>query len=274
MKKFGIIILAMALMAASFALGFMAGRKSAETDDAGEKESSVQTSDAGDDKDTSDTGDTKEPVTEDTDTETSETDTTDTETGGQDASRDPVGETVITVGSREVGIDEISYYMYLARDKYVMEYGEDPWSIITDDGESVADYAKRTMLSEVTDIQILCAEASGNGVKLDESEEKAAVKAADEYMDSLGDMAEGFGLSREAVEKIYIDEALSRKVYGKITDDISEDIEKDEELKDKSEEEKSDLIAEKFDEMMESLRKKYPVKTTELWESLVMGSVG
>ena len=234
MKKAGILILVIALIAGSFGLGFVLGRNTAGGSSSGDTADDHQA----------------------------------------ESSQESLGETALKVGDREVGMAEVSFYMYLARDKYVAEYGEDPWSRTTDDGEQVGDYAKRIMLSDISVTQSLVSEAAEMDISLTDDEKADAIKNADKYLDSIGEIAAGFGITKAGIEKVYTDEALARKVYEKLTEDAVRAVEDEDRDGKLSDEEKSDLVAEKLSEMTEELKAKYPAETTELWDSLVMGSVG
>ena len=58
-------------------------------------------------------------------------------------------EPVLTIDDTTVYLSEINARAYMARDQYVADYGEEPWDTKMDNGMTVGEYAKATMLDEI-----------------------------------------------------------------------------------------------------------------------------
>ena len=68
-------------------------------------------------------------------------------------------EPVLTIDDTTVYLSEINARAYMARDQYVADYGEEPWDTKMDNGMTVGEYAKATMLDEIERAVILCNKA-------------------------------------------------------------------------------------------------------------------
>ncbi len=270
MKKTAIIVLAVVLMATAFFAGTIVGKGSAEKD--GKAETASEEKDTTGDEGT--TSSREQDITSESGGETDTDKETSAEELPEESYDENLGEVVFTVGGRKVSMDEVSLYMYRARDKYVEEYGEEPWSQTADDGETVGEYAKKMMLLEITDVQILNIRARLDGITLTAEQEKTIKENADKYTASLGDLTKEFGITAEGVRKVYLDEAVSVLSRDRITDSIMAEIDKSEDTKDLGEEEKADILNERYLDVLESLREEYKPELTEIWDALVMGSVG
>ena len=55
-------------------------------------------------------------------------------------------EPVLTIDDTTVYLSEINARAYMARDQYVADYGEEPWDTKMDNGMTVGEYAKATMM--------------------------------------------------------------------------------------------------------------------------------
>lgn len=185
-------------------------------------------------------------------------------------------EPVITIGTTTIYLDEINARVYMARDQYVSLYGEEPWNTEIEDGVTVAEYAKETMLDEMERVTILCEHAGDyEDMALTDEEKQNCENQADDYMAALGaDVAGQFSVTKDAMQTIYEKDALAMKVYNRILEDLTESLRGEEAYKDMEESDFESVLMEKFNEKYQAWKDDCQVQTTETWEQLVIGAVG
>ena len=164
----------------------------------------------------------------------------------------------------------------MVRDQYVADYGEEPWNTKMDNGMTVGEYAKATMLDEIEREVILCNKADEYDVPaLTDDEEKQCASKAEDYMASIGeDIAAQFSVEQSAVLAIYEKDAISMKVYNQILEDLSARLRQEDEYKDMEDSAFEQVLNDKFEEQYTQWKNDCKVETTETWEQLVMGAVG
>ena len=185
-------------------------------------------------------------------------------------------EPALTIDDTVVFLSEINARAYMARDQYVAAYGEEPWGTKMDNGMTVGEYAKATMLDEIERTVILCNLADDYDVPaLTDEEEKECASKADDYMAAIGgDIASQFSVETSAVLTIYEKEALSMKVYNQILDSMSGTLRQEDDYKDMSDSEFEQVLNDKFEEQYAQWKEGCKVETTEAWDQLVIGAVG
>ena len=185
-------------------------------------------------------------------------------------------EPVLTIDDTTVYLSEINARAYMARDQYVADYGEEHWDTKMDNGMTVGEYAKATMLDEIERAVILCNKADEYDVPaLTDDEEKQCASKAEDYMASIGeDIATQFSVEQSAVLAIYEKDALSMKVYNQILENLSETLRQEDDYKDMEDSEFEQVLNDKFEEQYAQWKDTCKVETTETWEQLVIGAVG
>ena len=145
-----------------------------------------------------------------------------------------------------------------------------------DNGMTVGEYAKATMLDEIERAVILCNKADEYDVPaLTDDEEKQCASKAEDYMASIGeDIATQFSVEQSAVLAIYEKDALSMKVYNQILENLSETLRQEDDYKDMEDSEFEQVLNDKFEEQYAQWKDTCKVETTETWEQLVIGAVG
>ena len=136
------------------------------------------------------------------------------------------------------------------------DYGEEPWDTKMDNGMTVGEYAKATMLDEIERAVILCNKADEYDVPaLTDDEEKQCASKAEDYMASIGeDIAAQFSVEQSAVLAIYEKDALSMKVYNQILENLSETLRQEDDYKDMEDSEFEQVLNDKFEEQYASGR--------------------
>lgn len=185
-------------------------------------------------------------------------------------------EPVLTIDDTTVYLSEINAQAYMARDQYVADYGEEPWDTKMDNGMTVGEYAKATMLDEMERAVILCNMADDYDVPaLTEEEEKQCASKAEDYMASIGEeIAAQFSVEQSAVLTIYEKDALSMKVYNQILENLSATLRQEDDYKDMEDSDFEQVLNDKFEERYTQWKNDCKVETTETWEQLVIGAVG
>lgn len=185
-------------------------------------------------------------------------------------------EPVLTIDDTTVYLSEINARAYMARDQYVADYGEEPWDTKMDNGMTVGEYAKATMLDEMERAVILCNMADDYDVPaLTEEEKKQCASKAEDYMASIGEeIAAQFSVEQSAVLTIYEKGALSMKVYNQILENLSATLRQEDDYKDMEDSDFEQVLNDKFEEQYTQWKNDCKVETTETWEQLVIGAVG
>ena len=223
------------------------------------------------------------PVTEEPNTvpeETGEDITSETET--QIETEDPGGSSisegdivVLSIGNRNITMDDVNYHLYALRDYYVTNYGENPWNNKMENGQTVAEYAKEQLKNDLIRTQILCDQAEQRGITLTEDEQEVISERAADYMSMIGmETAENFSITPEAVEKAYRDEELATRAYIKILNEITSEMNKDVTYRTYSDKEFEEALMKKYYDLYQSWLPEYEVTTSGIWERIVVGSVG
>ena len=159
-------------------------------------------------------------------------------------------EPVLNIDDTTVYLSEINARAYMVRDQYVADYGEEPWNTKMDNGMTVGEYAKATMLDEIEREVILCNKADEYDVPaLTDDEEKQCASKAEDYMASIGeDIAAQFSVEQSAVLAIYEKDAISMKVYNQILEDLSARLRQEDEYKDMEDSAFEQVLNDKFEE--------------------------
>ena len=181
----------------------------------------------------------------------------------------------VIVGDREVPMDIINVHTYTLRDSYVEMYGEDPWGITLDDGRTIEQFAKDTLLDDLVRIQILNDKAGDYGIELTDEEISQCEKDAQGYFSGIGtEIAQQFGINHDAVIQVYKEAELSVDVYNAAVNQLEAEMRGQEAYANMSEEEFEAAVNSAYDEMYEGWLAEYDVTTTEIWDAIVIGAVG
>lgn len=182
---------------------------------------------------------------------------------------------VMTVGDSKVSMDEVNVRLYSLRSYYVQSYGEEPWGQTLDDGTTLAEAAKQTLEDDIIRAEIFMDKASEYGISVTDTMQTMCSDEAQNFIDNLGEAVAGeFGLKKEAVEAIYIKYEVITAVTNVINDEIREELLADEANKDLSESELDVKISEAFQKIVDEWKAEYTVDYSDIWENIVVGSVG
>ncbi len=183
---------------------------------------------------------------------------------------------VLTIDGTDIYMDEINVRVYMARDKYVGLYGEEPWDIETEDGITVRDYAKQEILDDITELVILCEKAEEYGVEqLTEDELDGCSAQADVYMEDLGsDVAGEFGVTWDAMYTIYSRENMAMKVYNAVLDEIAGSLQSDPDDGGESGEVSEGDLMDAYDALLNEWKNSCAVQLTDVWDELMIGALG
>ncbi len=155
----------------------------------------------------------------------------DSDTGtGNSGNEEPIsGNTVIlTAGDCTVSLDEMKLYMLSAKDEARALFGDDVFSLKIGEGSDLESYStklKEEILKQVEYMQIVCAHADDQGISLNSDDQVEIDTKTADYLGRFkgGEMAE-YGITKDAVEKIYSDSMLATKVYESIVFNVNTDV--------------------------------------------------
>jgi len=182
---------------------------------------------------------------------------------------------VLSVGDRKIYLEEINYHLYQLRDYYVEEYGEEPWEVVMEDGRTVKEYAKEQLLSELIETQILVDKAGDYDIELTEEEIAQFGTEAQAYIDKIGpDIMEVFGITSEAVEKVYTDNEIKNRVKNAIIDEITTELSEDSANADLSDADLELKAEEEYQIRLTKWKDSYTIVIGEQWDNIVIGSAG
>lgn len=135
---------------------------------------------------------------------------------------------VFRIEDESCKMDELMVYLTTIQNQYENVYGEEIWNASLND-VTLEENVKETVLARIAQVKTMYLLALDKGVALDSEEEKLVKQAAKEYMESLSDTEiELMGVSKETVQKLYMEYALAEKVYDKLIQDINPEVSDDE----------------------------------------------
>lgn len=185
------------------------------------------------------------------------------------------GAVVLSVNGADITMEEINYYLYQQRSYFVNLYGEEPWDVVMDDGQTVAEYAKQQLYDDIVKTQILVGQAANYGVEMTDEMNAQMADEAQSYVDSLGpEICEQFGLNASAIAKVFQYGELSSAVYNAVRDKLSTDMKADSNYSSLSDEEFENAVNDAYNQLYEDWKSSADIQTTSIWDSIVVGSVG
>lgn len=182
---------------------------------------------------------------------------------------------IVTVGDRKVDMKEVNYRLYSLRNYYIQAYGEEPWNEVTEDGRTVAEAAKDQLDDDIVRTEILVDKASEYGVEATDDIKQACKSDAKELIDGLGeDICNEFGLTLEGVESVFLKREISTQVMTAINDKVREELLADSANKDLSEADLEIKISEGYEKKYQEMKASYTITYADMWDNIVVGSVG
>lgn len=128
---------------------------------------------------------------------------------------------IMAVGEAEITYQEVLFYMYEVKANYEQGLTSDLWNYNIGENETIGTYAKDKIIEEITQVKIICAQAAKQGYELTEEERNEAAVQADAYVTRLSkEDQETYHLTKELVEKIYIEHALAEKTYNIVAGEV------------------------------------------------------
>ncbi len=123
---------------------------------------------------------------------------------------------------------EIMVYLYTTQNRYEEVYGPEVWNVSKGD-ITLENNVKDIVLEKTARIKTMYLLAQNRDLKLEESEQTLAERAAEEYFNGLSEEEREFlGISREKLVNMYSEYALASKVYREIIQDVNQEVSDDE----------------------------------------------
>ncbi len=181
--------------------------------------------------------------------------------------------TVLTVGDHQVLMDEVNVRLYMLRSHYIESYGEEPWEEIMDDGRTVSETAKDELESDIVRAEIYMDKAADYGIEVTDAIREMCAQEAETFIQNLGpEVTEEFGLRQDAVESVYVKYQIITAVTNAIGDEVRGEMEAAGESV--GEDELNTEITERILQKENEWKSEYTVSYSEIWEHIVVGSVG
>jgi len=125
-------------------------------------------------------------------------------------------------------IPEVMVYLTNTQNQYESVFGKEIWEKDLN-GANLENSIKENVLARIAQIKAMNLLAEKQGITLNEDERQRAVKAAEEYADSLTDAEKTqLHVDQELLSRMYEEYALANKVYDNIIKDINLEISDDE----------------------------------------------
>lgn len=255
------IVLVIAAMAVGIFVGFMIGRTYNNSGHSG-------------DGNTVQSAETKPQIDTAADTETQPESILETEAGTADETEGQSA-VVMTVGDHRVSMDEVNVRLYSLRSYYVQSYGEEPWGQVMEDGRTAAETAKDTLEADIIRAEIFMDKAADYGIEVTDTMKSMCKEEAENFMNGLGeDVTSEFGLTKEAVESVYVKYQVITEVTNAVNDQIRAELLADDANKNLDESELDVKISEAFQQQEEAWKAEYDIQYSDIWDNIVVGSVG
>lgn len=121
---------------------------------------------------------------------------------------------------------EVEVYLINTQNSYQSTLGKKIW----DTDEDLTESLKSSCLAKIAQIKTMVLLAEQNGITLDDSEQKAAANAANEYYDSLSDadIKAMDNVTLDILVNLYEEQALASKLYEYTIRDINPEVSDDE----------------------------------------------
>ena len=143
-------------------------------------------------------------------------------TEGKDTIKDAV---LMAVGDETVSGQEAMVYLYLLRQQYEVGMGEGVWSYSLGEEMTIEDYAKEAVISNLTQLKVICQQAVSEGITLDEGEAYEAQRAARRLLENATEEdKERFRLEEAVIAKAYEDNVLAAKFFDAATAEVNTNI--------------------------------------------------
>lgn len=150
--------------------------------------------------------------------------------GKVNGSTDELSKIAFTVGEAPVSTTEIMLYSRSKAEEYESVYGKEIWDLVLDGTQTTVGMRfKEELMKQIIYVKIVCAEAPGLGIALDENEQLDVLVYTEDYLAlfTREELAE-YGITYDLVKQIYSENMLANKVYDIITLNIDTSVTEDE----------------------------------------------
>ncbi len=175
---------------------------------------------------------------------------------------------VIAVGNEGVRYSEVLNYGYLLKRQYEGNFTNALWGYRLDAGKTIGEEAKQEIVSMITQLKIIKAEARAEGISLSGDEMDEALQKAESVMEGVTEEnRRAYALSVQGLSEIYQDNILANKMFYIATDDVETDL--PEELPDDEKEAKiQEALMRRFKQKYEEWLDKCEVRISEeFWDA-------
>lgn len=137
-------------------------------------------------------------------------------------------EEVFKIDSSACPLGIAKLYMYTLKNQYESVYGSNIWKE-TYNGQTLEEYVKKTVISQLAKIKSMALFAKANEVELSEEEKNMVNKASQEFFMGLSQVQiEFFNLTQEDIYESYSEFLLASKIYSSLTTETDTEVSDDE----------------------------------------------
>lgn len=138
---------------------------------------------------------------------------------------------VIAVGENGVKYSKVQNYCYLMKQQYEKSFTNQVWDYPVGKTETIGTQAKEEIVNMITQLEVICATAKSEEIKLSNDEKDEALQKAEEIMENVSDEdKKKYCLTVSDMAKLYEDNALANKMFYIATDEADTNVQ-DEEAK-------------------------------------------
>lgn len=132
---------------------------------------------------------------------------------------------VLKVDKQKVNYNEVMLYVLMLKQEYEPSLGKEIWSFDKGDGKTFEDEAKEEVISEITQLKIICQKAGELGITLNEDEMAEVKEIAKAHLEEIAsEDADKYGITLDVIEKIYEEHSLAKKTFDTITLDVDTEV--------------------------------------------------
>lgn len=137
--------------------------------------------------------------------------------------------TMMAVGDVKVPYKEVLFYIYQIKNNYEEGFSASLWDYKLDGKETVEEYAKDKIISELTQLKIIGSEAKKEKHELSEEEMVEIQNKAEAYFESISkDDLKKYGFTNEFIENIFLEHAIAAKMFDVVAGTVDTSMDEEE----------------------------------------------
>lgn len=132
---------------------------------------------------------------------------------------------VMIINDETVTYEEMMAYIYFLKKQYEPQVGSKIWGYELEEGQTVEDVAKESLIRMVMQIKIIAGQARKEGISLDNDEKAEVNQLATAFMETVSKEDKNkYYVNQENVQSIYQENQLATKMFYLSTDEADTDV--------------------------------------------------